>query len=53
MHKPTPSKLKVVVEDYVSLDNKDIEMMYESKETVIGLENYNEEFHLLEASKVG
>ncbi|CAI9287946.1 unnamed protein product [Lactuca saligna] len=53
VHNPTPPKLELVVEDYVSLDDQENESMIERKEAIIELENYNEEFHLLEASKVG
>ncbi|CAI9291975.1 unnamed protein product [Lactuca saligna] len=53
VHKSTPPELELVMEDYVSLDDQETESMLESKQAVTELENYNEEFHLLEASKVG
>ncbi|CAI9265513.1 unnamed protein product [Lactuca saligna] len=53
VHKPTSPKIKVVVKDYVLLDDKDTKMIFEIKEVVVELEKSNVEFHDLETSKVG
>ena len=53
VHEPTPPELDMVVEDYVYLDDKDSESVFEIKEVVTDLENSNENLHDLETPKVG
>ena len=53
VHEPTPSEVEMVVEDCVSLDVQDSEVVCEIEEVVNDFENCNESLHDLEISKVG
>ena len=53
VHEPTPLEVEMVVEDCVSLDDKDTESVFESEEVIIDLKESNEKLHDLVITKVG